>query len=180
MPPTKRSRTDLLSLIAAYQREQKRAPLREAQKRLAAALDAVNALGALDDARRVRFSPALCHGAAARLGLTPQPWVGAMIWHRPPGYLGYKTLTLMGVWAVAPDPEGQTEAVEMRVGVKRLPFAAPFYDPESYFKLIRTQFDLYYQDDGAPPAASTLIVRYDADQRLALRETIRQAVFALA
>ena len=167
MPPYKRSRADLLTQLAAYHREKQRAPLRETQKLLASALDALNVFGVLEDVRAKQFSPTLCCGPAARDGLKPMPWVGAMIWHRPSGYLGYKTLTLLGGWGIQ-----QGTDLQIMLGVRRLAFAAPFYDAEAYFKLIRRAFDLYYQDDGSPPTNAALTFIYESDKRLEQRELV--------
>ncbi|MFN8530318.1 MAG: hypothetical protein U0670_17090 [Anaerolineae bacterium] len=185
MPPnSKRSRTDLLALLAESRRErqiaQQTAPLRDAQKSLAAVLDGLNAYGALDDVRRRSFSPLLSAGPAARDGLIPHPWVGVMIWYRPSGYLGYKTLTLMGVWGMAePATEEESPRLIIQVGLKRLPFAAPFYDAEAYVKLIRKSFDLYYHDDGSPPTTPAQSFVYEAEHRLEVRQTIASVLQGL-
>ena len=136
---------------------------------LARVLDGLNVLDALDSIRFKRFSPNLCWGAKAFSGMTPSPWVGAMIWHRPTGYFGYKTLTVIGVWAIAQD--GGTIVT---VGTKLLPFTAPFYEAETYHKLIRDSFDLYYTDRGSPPDESRRVFTapYTPDARLTLRELI--------
>lgn len=136
---------------------------------LARILDGVNALDALDALRRQRFSPNLSWGAKAFSGTMPGAWVGALIWHRPAGYFGYKTLTVIGVWALA--GEGGTI---LTVGTKLLPFTAPFYEAEAYHKLIRDGFDLYYSDRGAPPDESRRVFTtpYDPAQRLTLRDAL--------
>ncbi len=172
-----KKKIDLIASLALYHREKQLAPLRDTQKALAVTLDGLNAFGALEDLRRLRFSPRLCHGPSARDGLTPFPWVGAVIWHRPAGYLGYKTLTLIGVWAKAQDENG---AHQIMIGTKRITFAAPFYDAEAYFKLIPKAFDLYYDDNGSPPDSPALVFVYDAKQRLEAREQIAAALAALA
>lgn len=172
---TRRSKPDVLAQLAAYQREKQLAPLRETQQQLARTLDDLNAFGALETVRAKRFSPHLCCGPAARAGLIPDPWVGVMIWHRPSGYLGYKTLTLLGVWAKV-----RQDVAEIHIGVRRLAFAAPFYDPEAYVKLIPRAFDLYYNDPGSPPAAPALSFSYDAVQRLEQRERVERMLVDLA
>lgn len=173
-----KKKIDLMASLALYHREKQLAPLRDTQKALAVTLDGLNAFGALEDLRRLRFSPRLCHGPAARDGLTPVAWVGAVIWHRPAGYLGYKTLTLIGVWAQAAQ-ENESGAHQIMVGMKRLAFAAPFYDAEAYFKLIPKAFDLYYNDSGSPPDAPVLIFNYDVKARLEARERVTAALAAL-
>lgn len=174
-----KKKIDLMASLALYHREKQLAPLRDTQKALATTLDGLNAFGALEELRRVKFSPRLCHGPAARDGLSPFAWVGVVIWHRPAGYLGYKTLTLLGVWARAAQ-ENESGAHQIMIGTKRLAFAAPFYDAEAYFKLIPKAFDLYYDDSGSPPDAPTLIFNYDVKERLEARERVAAALAALA
>ena len=136
---------------------------------LARSLDGLNALDALDLLRAKRFSPNLSWGAKAFTGKQPTPWVGALIWHRPAGYFGYKTLTVIGVWAVA-----EAEGTRIIVGTKLLAFTAPFYEAEAYHKLIRDSFDLYYTDRGAPPEQNRWVFTtlYDPAQRLELRDQL--------
>ncbi len=172
-----KKKLDLIASLIDYHREKQLAPLRDTQKALAVTLDGLNAFGALEELRRSKFSPRLCHGPAARDGLTPLVWVGAVIWHRPAGYLGYKTLTLIGIWARAAAEGG---AHQIMIGTKRLAFAAPFYDAEAYFKLIPKAFDLYYDDSGSPPDAPALIFNYAVKERLEAREQVAAALAALA
>jgi hypothetical protein len=169
-PTTRRYKSSrpssILTQIAQIRREKAEAPKRAAQDELARILDGLNVWGILEALRAKRFSPNLCYGPKVIGGLTPVPYVGVVLWHRPAGYYGYKTLTLLGVWARY---EGDNPA--LLVGVKRLSYSAPFYDAEAYHKLIRRSYDLYYQDDGAPPADAT-VFPYQPEQRLSLRDTI--------
>ncbi|MGL4648429.1 MAG: hypothetical protein ACRC1H_03400, partial [Caldilineaceae bacterium] len=86
--------------MAQIRRSLAEAPLREVQSELAAVLDGVNALGALDALREAGLSKLLSGGPLVVQGSAPAPWVGAVIWQRAPGYFGYKMLTLYGVWAL--------------------------------------------------------------------------------
>lgn len=169
-PTTRRSKyarpASILAQIAQIRREKAEAPKRAAQDELARILDGLNVWGGLEELRGKRFSPNLCHGPKVIGGLTPFPFVGVVLWHRPAGYYGYKTLTLLGVWAR--QHEVQQKLV---IGVKRLSYSAPFYDAEAYHKLIRRNYDLYYADDAIPPGDS-LELLYQPETRLNLRETI--------
>src|SRR5690606_27984089 len=170
MPTTRRHRyvrpRSVLEQIAQIRREKAEAPKRAAQEELARILDGLNVWGTLEELRTKRFSPNLCYGPKAIGGLVPTPFVGVVLWHRPAGYYGYKTLTLLGVWAKL---EG--EKPELLIGSKRLAYSAPFYDAEAYHKLIRRNYDLYYQDDDLPPS-DALTIPYQPEHRLTLRETI--------
>ncbi|NDJ61784.1 MAG: hypothetical protein GYB67_11705 [Chloroflexi bacterium] len=167
--------------IEALRRERRLAPLRAQQTALARILDDLNAVGALEVVRDTRFSPRLCHGPRGIDGLTPVPWVAAVIWHRPAGYFGYKTLTLLGVWAYHAADGAEAPPV-LSVGAKQLSYSAPFFDPEAYHKLIRRGYDVYYRDDGAPPAEAKrcAVLTYTPDERLALREALAAALLACA
>jgi hypothetical protein len=143
-----------------------------AHTQLARILDDLDAWGAVETA--LKALPRLTSwGPKAVRGMTPAPWVGVVVWQRAAGYTGYKTLTIIGIWA-----QQDGEATRVIVGRKSLAFAAPFYEAEAYHKLIRNGFDLYYSDDGAPPAAP--LRRYDAlyapDARLATRDVVRAAL----
>lgn len=111
----------------------------------------------------------LCYGPKVIRSAVPS--MGVVVWQRPAGYHGYKTLRLVGVWL---SPRG--EKVMVAVGVKLLAFGAPFYDADAYHKLIRKNYDLYYRDDNKPPTHPAYSVPYDVDQRLELRATIAHEV----
>ncbi len=145
------------------------------QAECARALDALNALGFLEELGRARFSPRLSSPPRAYAGDLPSPWVSAVFWTRPPGYLGYKVLSVYGVWASIDD----ADAISITIGMKKLPFARPFFDPEPYHKLFRRDYTLYYDDDGAPPAQPAFSEPYTPANRLAQRDSVRAALIAL-
>jgi hypothetical protein len=170
MPTTRRSRptrhASILAQIAQIRREKADAPKRVAQEELARILDGLNVWGTLEELRMKRFSPNLCYGPKALGGLEPIPFVGVVLWHRAAGYYGYKTLTLLGVWV-----REESGVPTILIGVKRLPYTAPFFDAEAYHKLIRRGYDLYYEDDGMPPT-DAFSIPYNPELRLSLRETV--------
>jgi len=137
---------------------------------LAQILDDLNAMDMLDGMRR---RSTLCYGPKAIKSALPS--MGVVIWQRPAGYYGYKTLSLIGVW-VSLRAEGETKRPILAVGKKLLKFSAPFYDADAYHKLIRNNYDLYYQDDNKPPVQPSYSVPYDSEQRLDLRTTIAREV----
>jgi hypothetical protein len=164
-------RPSVLAQIAQIRQARAEAPLRAAQDELAVILDKLNAFGALDDVRQARFGKLLSAGPKAASGLTPAPWVGVVAWARPAGYYGYKTLTMLGVWAVA------AEQTNLIIGVKRLPYTAPFFDAEAYHKLFKKGFETYYGEHAAtPPDDSAIAFPYNEAQRLQLRETLASAL----
>ena len=154
---------DLLNEIMqrrrAHQVEQQTDPL-------ARILDDLNVMDMLDS---IRVRAPLCYGPKVIRSAAPS--MGVVVWQRPSGYTGYKTLRLVGVWLSPRD-----EQVVIAVGMKLLAFAAPFYDADAYHKLIRKSYDLYYRDDNKPPAQPSYRVPYDAEQRLELRAMISHEV----
>jgi hypothetical protein len=141
----------------------------------ARALDSLNALDSLEELGQRRFSPRLSSPARAYDGDQPSPWVSVVFWTRPPGYLGYRMLSVYGIWASIVDDGG----IHIAVGMKKLPFARPFFDPEPYHKLFRRDYTLYYDDDGSPPAQPICAMRYAPDQRLIQRETVRASLMKM-
>lgn len=155
---------DLLNEIIARRRAKQLAPQQDV---LARVLDDLNAFDTLDALRR---RTKLCYGPLAQRAES----MSVVVWRRAPGYYGYKTLSLIGVWALLRDDQPYVV-----VGKKLLAFSPPFYDADAYNKLIRKNFDLYYHDDGRPPAKPSFAVRYDADERLDLRETLTRELARL-
>ena len=137
---------------------------------LARILDDLNAMDALDGLRR---RATLCYGP--KVIKSPLPSLGVVIWQRPSGYYGYKTLKLVGLWVYSRG-EGEAKKAIVCIGKKQLKFSAPFYDADAYHKLIRDAYDLYYQDDNQPPAQPSYSVTYDVEQRLELRGMIAHEV----
>jgi hypothetical protein len=145
------------------------------QEALARTLDALDTWSILEVACARR--PSLrSWGPKAVQGVLPRPWVGSVLWQRGEGYAGYRTLLIAGIWAC--DDEGGQRLI---IGQKTLPYAAPFYEAEAYHKLMRTGFDVYYRDDGAPPPSTSRVldIAYAEAQRLELREKLKAAFFAL-
>lgn len=152
---------DLLNEIIARRKALQQAPEQNALERV---LDDLNAFDALDQLRRrtqLCYGPKVIHSGGKLIS------TGVVIWRRAPGYYGYKTLSLIGLWTFHRD-----EQTLVAIGTKKLAFSPPFYDADAYHKLIRKDYDLYYQDDRTPPAKPAFAVRYDAEQRLDLRETV--------
>jgi hypothetical protein len=136
---------------------------------LARLLDDLNVMDTLEALRRrakLTYGPKIITSAL--------PSKGVVLWQRGAGYYGYKTLKLFGVWATMRD-----ETPVIAIGSKMLAFSAPFYDADAYHKLIKQSYDLYYKDDNRPPTQPTFSVRYDADERLDLREAIAKEVARL-
>jgi len=143
------------------------------QADLSAILDGLNALGFLDDIRKKNPRTVSLYGPKAMRGQIgdengTRQWVGALVWYKPRGYHHYHTLTLLGIWAIEAE-----DGVEIVIGTKTLEFDAPIFNPESYYRHITRSFDLYYRGDGSPlPEQQLYAIRYNAGERLALRETI--------
>lgn len=157
---------DILRRIAQRQQQEQRAPV---QDRLAEALNALNAYGALDDlpVRRLRV---LCYGPKPFAG---EDWAAVLRWYRPRGYLGYQQLSLLGIWARL-----HQEAVQIIVGTRPLAFKGPYYNAESFNRHIRQRFDIYHEGDASPPRESgrLLTMLYDPAQRLAQRRELEAAL----
>lgn len=175
-----------------------RAPLAARQERLARALDALNAFDALDGLRRLRWPAGGAFGPRPFVGAAPVPWVGVLLWRRAAGYYGYKTLTLMGAWAVeaaavplaapvAPlpaesnpdDSASEPPPIALIAGTRTIPYTSDFYVAEAYFKLIRETFTDYYSDDGRPSDVPPAFI-VDPKARLAQRAALLAALSALA
>ena len=136
---------------------------------LARVLDDLNVMDTLE---AIRKRSTLCYGP--KIINSALPSKGVVLWQRSPGYYGYKTLKLFGIWLVLRD-----ETPVVVIGKKLLPFAAPFYDADAYHKLIKQNYNLYYKDDNQPPAQPGYSVRYDPDERLELRATIAREIARL-
>jgi hypothetical protein len=148
------------------------------QAGLAAILDGLNALGALDELKR-RPPPGLNlygpRSLRAAQASAEGGWLGAVIWARQRGYFHYQQITLVGVWAVG----GAEASATILVGFKTLPFDHPIFNPEAYYRSIKKDFYLYYPDDGSPPHTSESILYqavYVESERLAIRAAVVEAL----
>jgi hypothetical protein len=95
-----------------------------------------------------------------------------VLWYKPRNYYEYRTLYLLGIWAISGDP------VTVMIGLKTLPFSAPAFSPESYYFHLKRRFDIYYTGDATPPpeAARRYTLLYDAARRLEHRAAIEAAL----
>lgn len=169
-------RAELLRQLAQRHAALATAPQRARQTELAAVLDAVDAWGKLAQLTEAKALRTRCFGPQTRRGLEPSPWVGVVVWCRGRGYYGYRQIELIGLWASS----GDDDAPLLTLGTKPLHYSAPSYVPEAYFKLMRSSFDAYYDDDGSLPSPENrrLSIPYLADERLTIRQTIRAVLDA--
>lgn len=159
-------RAALLQQVQQTLRQRQVAPV---HRELAAVLDGLDAWGVLEATRDrapkgiIMFGPRVVRRGDC---------VGVVVWQRAPGFYGYRTLTLFGVWAL--------QAGNICIGTKQLTYSAATYNPESYHKLIRKDYKTYYRDDNAPPATPVWSARYVPAERLALRRQLAEVVRAYA
>jgi hypothetical protein len=167
--------------IAADRRAQAAAPRIARQQEIARALDGLNAWDALEAVRRRAFPAGMCFGPGLYMGgSAARVWVGVLIWRRAPGYYGYKTLTLYGVWGdSALAINGEDVPIAVRVGTRAIPYTSDFYTAEAWFRLMRDRFDDYYADDGHPPEDTPPLLTIDQAERLMQRGLLSAALAAL-
>lgn len=148
------------------------------QNDLAAILDGLNALGVLEELRKKKLRTISIYGPKATRGQIEiegkaWQWAGAVTWYKARGYHHYRTLTLLGIWALEIE-----DGAQIIIGSKTMEFDAPVFNPESYYREIKKRFDLYYKGDGTPPPESGQLYStfYDANERLALRDTVESTL----
>ncbi|MBZ0300567.1 MAG: hypothetical protein K8J31_12535 [Anaerolineae bacterium] len=159
------------------QQIQRPAPLSsQAERRddLGQALDEVNAWGLLEEQQQAHHRLMTCFGPAIFRGYLPVAWAGVAIWHKPRGYYFYDTLGLLGIWALRTGERG----VEMVVGTRVLTYMLPFFNPESYYRRIQTEFRTFYKESASPPPDEQrrYTACYDPARRLDLRREIEDEV----
>jgi hypothetical protein len=133
-------------------------------------LDDVNAWGVLETQREAHHAKITCFGPGIFRGYLPLAWAGVGLWYKQRGYYFYDTIQLVGIWALR-----QTEQqIEMVIGTRDLHYALPFFNPESYYRLIQDEFRTLYKDNGSPPTAETCryTTAYDPERRLDIRREI--------
>ncbi|MEP6987472.1 MAG: hypothetical protein ABI970_17845 [Chloroflexota bacterium] len=171
---------DILKRIEQRKQHQSSAPV---QSLLSIALDGLNAAGLLTAIKRrppedmSAYGPKTFSGSVTppKFGDTtiPEQWVGSVMWHKPKGYSHYRTLRLLGIWAL-----GKGTTTRIVIGEKRLTFNAPVFNPESYYHHIKRKFDIFYEGNARPPLKdSEGRLLYDAiyheGERLETRSTLR-------
>lgn len=132
-------------------------------------LDSLNAYDTIDRLAHRAYKTHIVHGAVIRRYKT---WSGVMLWYRPTGYHGYKTLSVFGVWAHQIGTD-----LTLSIGIRQLPYRMAFYNAEGYFKTIQKDFKLFYEDSGTPPTPNdTLLFRavHQTKERLTYRQTLAQ------
>jgi len=150
---------------------------------LSIALDGLNVAGLLTAIKRrppadmSAYGPKTFSGSltAPSFGETsiPEQWVGSVMWHKPKGYTYFRTLRLLGIWAI-----GNSGKARIVIGEKQLTFSAPIFNPESYYHHIKRKFDIFYKGDARPPLKENegkllYDAVYDEAQRLATRSTLQ-------
>lgn len=171
---------EILKRIEQHKQQQSSAPI---QSLLAIALDGLNAAGLLSAIKKrppadmSAYGPKTFSGSVTvpRIGDTtiPEQWIGSVMWHKPKGYGYYRTLRLLGIWAV-----GNFNATRIMIGEKRLTFSAPIFNPESYYHHIKRKFDIFYSGNASPPLEEIqggllYDAGYNEAERLKTRETLR-------
>jgi hypothetical protein len=165
---------EILSRIEGRRKQEVNAPT---QASLANILNGLNALGFLDDTRKKGVRPISIYGPKAVRGQfqveqeLKRQWAGAVAWYKPRGYHHYRVLNLLGIWAIE-----MQAGIQIVVGTKALEFDSPIFNPESYYRHIKSRFDLHYRGDGSPPPAEAhiYVVLHDPGERLAIREALQE------
>ena len=176
---------EILKRIEQRKHQQTRVPT---QSLLSAALDGLNAAGLLTAIKRrppanmSAYGPKTFSGSVVppKVGDTiiPDQWVGSVVWYKPKGYTYYRTLRLLGIWAI-----GNGSNVRIVIGEKRLTFNAPVFNPESYYHHIKRKFDIFYEGNASPPLHKNeggllYDTIYDESQRLKTRANLESILRA--
>lgn len=128
-------------------------------------LDGLNAADVLAAKQQSAAAGWLCFGPKA---VHRAVYSAVMIWLRPVGYYHYRTLTLLGVW--------MQQDRQLVIGTRTLAYTAAVYNPESYFKHIQRDFEIYYGRDLAPPSEALLRAAYQPAERLKLRQALQAQI----
>ena len=130
-------------------------------------LDLINAYDSFADQAQRNYEQILCYGPKHIRGAA---WSAVVIWYRPKGYHGYRTLHLLGVWAHYRD-----EDIVISIGQRELPYRAPIFDPSVFRVAVENHFDTYYGDNGHPPGeADSLHYQsvFETEKRLQHRKAL--------
>ncbi len=171
---TKRTSEERYDTIIQQHAQRQRARSAEGvQRELSAVLDGLNAWGALEACQQNANGTPHLHGPKSVWRGGAVPTCAALLWHKGVGFFGYKTLTLLGVWCTQ-----SADGVTITVGSKTLAYSAATYNPESYHRLLRKDYSIYYTDDNTPPADGAQFV-YIAEERLSQRTALVQQLTLL-
>lgn len=130
-------------------------------------LDQLNVYDQLEEFRMNRPDDWVCYTPTPFNG---QGWSGVLVWCHRKGYHGYRQIIIFGVWA-----QWQDEQIRIIADKRQRTYSAAIYNPESFHKLIRKSFELYYDDDGRPPHSSQtpdLEIAYSPADRLTIRQKL--------
>lgn len=161
-------------IIRRIQQRRQQAEAAPTQESLGGILDELNALGYLETAGKKRLRQVNCYGPEVFRGFGLPVWSGAVLWYKRRGYYEYRTLYLLGIWAISGSP------AVVAVGTKELAFNAPAFNPESYYFHLKRRFDVYYAGDAAPPPEDRWRCHmvYDPARRLEQRQAVEAALEA--
>lgn len=164
---------EIIRRLAERRAEKSQASLRTQQDELMRCLDALDAWGKLEKVTKEKAFKRRCFGPKSVQGIAPSIWAGVVVWCRGTGYYGYRQLDLIGIWA-----RSESGAIQLMFGDKKLAYSAVSYEAEAYHRLIRTAFDIYYTDDGSPPAPQDchFTTLFDPAQRLESRKQLKDAI----
>lgn len=87
----------------------------------------------------------------------------SLIWLYRAAFQQHQTIWLMGVWV--------KESCHVYIGYKSLSYAAPIFNPESYYRLMPKDYHAYYPDTPHPPATAQ-VIEFILEDRLALRQQV--------
>lgn len=68
--------------------------------------------------------------------------------------------------------------MDIVVGTKAVPYSVPYFNPEAYYRHLKSGFQLYYKDHGGPPPPERWLLRarYAPLRRLELRQAIEDTL----
>lgn len=163
-------------ILRRIQQRQQQAAGGPHQDVLSGVMDSLNALGFLEDYHWRHRQGIVCFGPKSFRGLGPPIWVCAALWFKSSNYYEHETLGLLGIWAISGEP------VTVAVGVKTLPFQAPYYSPEAVYHSLKRGFETYYAGDATPPPEADwrYHAAYDPARRLMIRRELEAVLEAWA
>ena len=141
-------------------------------------LDDLNAWGFLEEQVQAHHTSITCYGPRIVRGFLPVTWAGVVLWYKRRGYYFYDRLFLLGLWA----QREVSEEVQVVLGLRELNYDLPFFNPESYYRRLQEDFQIYYKDNGAPPPLDQSLYHacYVPERRLDIRREIEDELIVWA